>query len=52
VVSVSASSSTISQPWLTANEQAILKSGIFQSPMAVSARSSRVSVAPILHRLS
>jgi hypothetical protein len=44
VVSVNASSLTISQPWLTAYEQAGLKSGIFQSPISeVSARSSRVS---------
>ena len=52
VVSVNVSSSTISQPWLTANAQAVLKSGIFQSPISeVTARSSRVSVPPMRQRL-
>jgi hypothetical protein len=47
VVSVSVSSTTISQPWLAAYAQAILKSGIFQSLTSeVSAKSSRVSVLP------
>jgi hypothetical protein len=45
VVTVSISSSTISQPGDAAYEQVILKLGIFQSPTSdVSARSSRVSV--------
>ena len=39
-------------PELAAYEQAILKSGIFQSPTSVSARSSRVSVPPIRQHLS
>lgn len=52
-VSVSISSSTVNQPWLTAYAQAILKSGIFQSPTSeVSARSSRVSFPPIRQVLS
>ena len=53
VVSVSVLCCTMSQPWLTAYEQAALKSGIFQSPTSeVSASSSRVSVPPVRQHLS
>jgi hypothetical protein len=53
MVSVSVSSSTISQPCDAACVQAILNAGIFQSPISeVSARSSRVSVPPIRQHLS
>ena len=53
VVSVSASSSTISQPCDAAKRTGGLEVGHLPvTDLGVSARSSRVSVPPILHRLS